>query len=149
MTTELSTIIAERNRYHKLLKKHPSNEYLKNKYIEYCTLARSLNNRNRRTYNSTKLNKCISKPRQLWRCFNEIIHNKPNTPNDIKSIALTDGTITHDPVKIANEINTYFSTIGHELSSKIPPTQPTYTELIQDIQWHFSRLHQLNFKTLF
>lgn len=132
VTTELATVIAERNRYHKLLKKHACSEYLKNKYIEYCTIARSLNNRNRRTYNSTKLNKCISKPRQLWRCFNEIIHNKPNTPNDIKSIALTDGTITHDPVKIANEINTYFCTIGHELSSKIPPTQPTYSELIQD-----------------
>lgn len=132
VTAELTDLIAERNRYHNLLKKYPTSEFLKSKYIEFCALVRSLNNKNRRTYNSSQLNKCISKPRQLWRCFNEIIHNKPKTPNEIKSIALTNGTITHDPIEIANEINTFFCNIGRELSMKIPPTDPTYTTLIQD-----------------
>lgn len=130
VNTELLEIIAERNRYHKLFKKFPTNIYIKNKYTEYRNMAKSMNNQARRIYNSNELNKYISKPRQLWKCFNEIIHNKPNTPNDIKSIAIADGSVSYDPTVISNTINDYFCNIGRELSLKIPHTEPSLSTLI-------------------
>lgn len=123
-------LISERNRYHKLTKKFPTNEFIKNKYIEFCSLTKSTNNRLRRSHNSTQLNKFISKPRQLWKCFNEIIRNKPYTPNEIKSILDNRGTVVHDPKLVANTINHYFCNIGRELYQKITPTAPTFAELI-------------------
>lgn len=130
VNAELTELIAERYRYHKLLKKCPTNDYIKNKYFELCNLTKSMANRIRRIHNSTQLNKFISKPRQLWKCFNEIIHNKPYSQNEIKSISCADGSTTHDPSAIANTINNYFCCIGRELFDKIPHTEPTYLTLI-------------------
>lgn len=78
---ELSNLIEERNRYHKLMRRHPHNTYVKQKYDEHCKHVCSLNNRLRRNHNSKNLNKCLHKPRLLWKCFNEIIHNKPYSTN--------------------------------------------------------------------
>lgn len=130
VNADLTEMILQRNRYHKLSKQFPSNSYMKNKYVEYCNLVRSTNNRSRRMYNSAQLNKYISQPRQLWKCFNEIIHNKPKTQNEIKSIYSDEGTTIHDPISIANTINEYFCDIGRQLYQKIPPTEPTYSTLI-------------------
>lgn len=130
VSAELTELITERNRYHKLLKRCPANEFIKNKYLEYCNLTKSMNNRIRRIHNSSQLNKFVSKPRQLWKCFNEIIHNKPYSQNEIKTISCDDGSTTHDPLTIANTINTYFCHIGRELFARIPHTEPTYNSLI-------------------
>lgn len=130
VNSELTELIADRNRYHKLSKKYPSNDFMKNKYLEYSALVRSTNNKTRRVYNSARLNKFISRPHQMWKCFNEIIHNKPNTQNEIKSIKSADDSITHDSSVIANTINNYFCNIGRVLFEKIPPTEPTLTTLI-------------------
>lgn len=81
-------------------------------------------------HNSTQLNKFISQPRQLWKCFNEIIHNKPNTKNQINSILATNGTVTHDPNFIANSLNHYFCNIGRELSLKIANTDHNFSDLV-------------------
>lgn len=130
ISDELIHVIAQRNRYHTLTKRFPTNEYAKKKYFEHCEYACSLNNRLRRDYNSNRLNKYLHKPRQLWKCFNEIIHNKPYTPNDIKSLNLPNGNTTNDPNIISNAFNDYFCSIGRELSTKIPNTEPTYHSLI-------------------
>lgn len=73
---------------------------MKEKYAEYCNLAKSANNRIRRTHNSASLNKFISKPRQLWKCFKEIIHNKPYTQNGIISIRDGNDAVTHEAITI-------------------------------------------------
>lgn len=38
VNNELTDLIRERNRYHKLLKRFPSNDFLKSKHFEYCNL---------------------------------------------------------------------------------------------------------------
>lgn len=123
-------MIAQRNRYNKLSKQFPNNICAKQKYNDLCKYACSLNNQLRRDYNSSRLNKYMNKPRQLWKCFNEIIHNKPNTPNEIKSLNVPQDGITNEPEKITNAFNEYFCSIGRELSLKLPTTEPTYQSLI-------------------
>lgn len=127
---ELTDLIRERNRYHLMNRKYPSNAYAKLKYNEYCEFVKSKNNELRRNFNSNLLNKNITKPRQLWSCFNEIIHNKPNTSCDINSINLPNGETTHEPKIIADSLNKYFCSIGLELLQKIPPAEPTYNLFI-------------------
>lgn len=130
VNNELTSLINERNRYHKLLKQNPNNEYLKHKYAECCNLTRAKNNKIRREYNSSKLNQFISKPRQLWKCFNEIIHNKPKIMNEIKTISKMDGTVSYNQLEIANTLNSYFCKIGRELFLNIPHINPEHTTLI-------------------
>lgn len=127
---ELLEIIDERNRYHKMSKKYPNSNYAKQMYTYFCSLSKSKNNQSRREHNSLKLNNAINKPKQLWRNFNEIIHNKPNTKSEIQSITLPDGTLSTEPNVIANTLNYYFCNIGFELITKLKPTEPTYTTLI-------------------
>lgn len=127
---ELTYLIQERNRYSKLVKKFPANIYAKNKLDELCSLVRAKRNELRRKFNSTQLNKSMSKPRQMWQTINEIIHNKPNRTNEIRSLTSANGTVVHDDETIVNELNQYFCSIGNELYRNIPPTEPTYNTLI-------------------
>lgn len=84
----------------------------------------------RRDYNSFRLNKFLHKPRQVWKCFNKIIHNKSYTSSDIKSLNLPNSNTRNDPQIISNAFNDCFCSIGRELSSKLPNTEPTYHSLI-------------------
>lgn len=122
-------------KYHNYSSNFQFNVYMKNKYSDYRNLARSMNNRARRIFNSTQLNKHIPNPRQLWKCFYKIIHNKSNTLNQINSIATADGKLTNDPVNISNTINEYFCNIGRELLLKIPRTEPTNHSKSDSIQF--------------
>lgn len=72
----------------------------------------------------------MSKPCQLWKTINEILHNKPKSKLDIKSLATSSGTVVHDKKTIANELNNYFCNIGHELFTNIPHADPSYDALI-------------------
>lgn len=130
VNNELVALIRERNRYSKLEKKFPHSPYPKSKHAELCQLVRSKRNELRRKFNSTELNKCIAKPRQIWKKINEILHNKPTQKNDIRSLTSTNGTVLHEKNLIANELNNYFCSIGKELYDKIPPAEPTYNTLI-------------------
>lgn len=127
---ELINLIRERNRYGKLAKQYPQNLYAKNKHTEYSLLVRSKRNELRRKFNSTQLNKSISRPRQMWKTINEIIHNKPKQLNEIRSLTAANGIVTHDKQEIANELNHYFCNIGDELLRNIPLADPTYNTLI-------------------
>lgn len=130
VNNELINLISERNRYRKLNKKFPNNMYINNKYNEHCQHVRAKRKELRRKHNSTKLNKNISNPRQLWKSINEILHNKPNQENEIRSLTSTNGTVLHDAQLIANELNQYFCSIGNELFCNIPAADPTYNTLI-------------------
>lgn len=127
---ELVNLIHERNRYSKLAKKFPQNDYATSKHKEHCHLVRSKRNELRRKFNSAQLNKCISKPRQMWKTINQILHNKPKQKNDIRSLTSANGSVIHDQQIIVNELNQYFCNIGSELFNNIPPAEPTYHSLI-------------------
>lgn len=130
ITTELRHIIAQRNRYHSLMKQYPNNAYAQQQYSLHCKHASELNNKLRRNYNSARLNKFLNKPKKLWKCFNEIIHNKTSNTNAIRAINAPNNVTTNDPITIANTFNDYFCNIGRELSAQLPNTEPTYHTLI-------------------
>lgn len=129
VSDDLLNLIAERNRYHKLMRKYPNNLYVQQKYTEYCRYTCSMNNQLRRNFNSQMLNKYLHKPRQIWKCFNEIIHNKPYTMNQINSICLPSNITTNDQSSISNAFNDYFCSIGRELLRNLPHTEPTYESI--------------------
>lgn len=120
-----SGLIKERNRYHKLMKKYLNNVYAQQKYT-VC----SMNNQIRRNYNSKLLNKYIHKPHLIWKCCNEIIHNKPYSSNQINSFRLSNDDVTNDHHIIANTFSENFRKIDRELVNKLPNNEPTYDTLI-------------------
>lgn len=128
---ELIAHIRERNRYSKLKRKYPQNTYVQSKHTELCQLIRAKRNELRRKFNSSELNKCISKPRQMWKKINEILHNKPTQKNQIRSLTLANGNVVHEKKTIANELNQYFCSIGNELFQNIPHTDRSYHNLIE------------------
>ena len=55
----------------------------------------------------------------LWKTINDITKFKNKQQESIKEIVNDENKTTTDPVEMANTFNTYFSTIGSKLASKI------------------------------
>ena len=55
----------------------------------------------------------------LWKTINDITKFKNKQQESIEEIVNDENKIITDPVEMANTFNTYFSTIGSKLASKI------------------------------
>lgn len=73
-----------RERYFRLKKKSPTNEYLIKKYTDICGEIKTKRFKVRAEYNSNLINSSINNPKQLWKNINEIIYNKQKNENEFK-----------------------------------------------------------------
>lgn len=116
---ELLSLIEERNRYHRLIKKCRNNEYLRSKHSLYCEAIKQLRRKLRYQSNSYNINKNKYEPRKLWCTINEILANKSTSREPIKTIK-HNGTTHSTPEHIANTFSTYFCDVGSDLYAQIP-----------------------------
>lgn len=73
---EFLELIEERGRYFNLLKKSPTNEYLKMKYGEICDSILMKRNSHRSNFNSKAINKHGNNPKLMLKNINNILYNK-------------------------------------------------------------------------
>lgn len=131
LTTEIKTLIKERDRLYKLTKKYPQNldimtrfKYL-NKDIFYK--IRHLD----RQHIKEKFNESKGNGRKTWKTINSIIYNKH--PNDNKTTTIKEicinGIKETDELKIANVINDYFISVGQILNTGNRASVSTYIQI--------------------
>lgn len=116
---DLIKLVSERNRYFKLLKKSPSNEYLKRMHEKLNDSTKALRVQLRRQSNESNIKKNLNNPKKLWQTINEILTNRTKSNPPIKAINTNSATIT-DQFDIANSFNSYFRDVGKTLFDKIP-----------------------------
>lgn len=110
---ELLSRVEERNRYYKLLKKSPTNEYLKVQHENLNSVIKSLRSKLRREYNEREIKNNSNNPKRLWLTINEILSNKKKGNLPIKAINIntTPNPVT-DPLETARLFNSYFCSVG-------------------------------------
>ena len=60
-------------------------------------------------------------PKKTWDTFNELL-GRGRTNESVEKINVNGQDVT-DPIKIATEFNTFFTSIGKKISNSIPPTE--------------------------
>jgi hypothetical protein len=111
----------KRDRWYKLWKLFPLNEFYENKFktikkeLAYKVLE------SKKKYYNKMTNEAAKNPKKLWGIFKEIVGNTPEKSQTIYKI-MHDNSFSERNIDVANAFNKYFVTIGKCLASKIPPT---------------------------
>lgn len=120
ISNDLILLIQERKRYFLLLKKSPTNEYLKTKYDKLCSDIKNMRTRCKLDYNSRTLNKNINNPKQMWKDVNQIVYNRVSEKKSVSILETRNGDLTMDRTVISRTLNEYFKNVGRELHDNVP-----------------------------
>lgn len=131
---DLLNLINERNRYFRLKKKSPTNEYLINKYNELNEHIKSMRFTLRAKRNQKRINENKSNPRKLWQIINQILTNKVQNRKPIGMLNNVNGETLMNPYDIGNEFNEYFLNVGNALYELIPPLTVTLPATVLHVQ---------------
>lgn len=129
---KLISLIDERDRYAKLLKRSPNNGYLIDMHASYTRNVIKYKNCLMKKSNSYKINKSVKNPKKLWKSINEIIYNKCHSEQNISCINNDAGEEITNKKNIANEINKYFCNIGKSLHDKFPSSNENSIDAIDN-----------------
>lgn len=117
ITGELIQVIANRDRYFRLRKKSPHNEFICTKYKQLKTSCEKLRTQLRNNYFANLIRNNLNNTRRLWTTFNYIIHNRHKPPAKIDTISNQVGQQITDDIGKANTLNEHFSNIGANLAN--------------------------------
>ena len=124
----LRSINRKNNLYYKY-KVNPT-EHTKRKYTNYKNVLTSLLRREKRLYYCRQLNNFKNNCKHTWNIINTVLNKSKDKPQISKLNC--NGTISKDPRVMAESFNNYFSQIGTDLASKIPPTNRHFTDFLNN-----------------
>ena len=99
------------------------------KYKTYRNLYNSTLRKSKKSYFESKLHENQKDPKATWKFLNEAINRLSSKSSNIDEVKVNDRVIT-DPVEIANNFNTFFSSIAKEIGDKIPNTRYRRTRIL-------------------
>ena len=119
MTLGLLTSRRIKNELHKRAINDPS---LANcsKFKTYRNLFNTLIRKSKILYFESNLNIHEKNPKKTWDILREAIGKKSNSSITELNV---NGNLCNDPIKIANEFNSFFSGIGQKISERVVPTE--------------------------
>lgn len=118
ITHELLHLFKERDSYFRLTKKYPLSNYIKDKHKFFKLAAEKKRKWARNNYFANLIRSNLGKPREIWKTFNYILHNK-HPSNNIDVITNSLGIPLTDELSMANELNAHFSNVGASLSNRL------------------------------
>ena len=65
-----------------------------------------------------------------WEGINNLISSSKKKVNQISIIKKPDGSLSTDPSEIPNLLNKHFSSVEHNLASKLPPSKHSFNEYL-------------------
>ena len=112
----------------------------------------------KRKYFIDNLDLSRSNPKKRWPLINELSSRHSNKVGNISEIKIAEQIIT-EPLKIAEELNLHFSTIGERLASEIPasdlepetyltPTETSFSLTAPSLDVAYKLLSKLNERNL-
>ena len=114
---------------HKLLKHVRKGDIPLQTYTRYSALLTKVIRNAKSTYYKSKLTQGQD-VRLTWNVINDILHRKKIKKNLIDKLVINDKVLTNKQ-EIAEELNTYFTTLGSNISNQIPPAQKSFLEYIK------------------
>jgi len=91
-----------------------------NKYKSYRNIFNTLMRKSKIAYFENNLNLHEKNPKKTWEILKEVMGKKVNSP--ISEININ-GTISNEPAKIAEEFNSFFSSVGSKIAANIRPVE--------------------------
>ena len=119
LTPELLTSRNTKLTLHKLSLTHPTPENISN-YKKHRNLFNSAVRRSKLSYFENNLTKHIKDPKKTWQLLKEAA-NFNSTSYSVSELRVNNTSTTNE-LTIANEFNSFFSTIGLKISNAIPPS---------------------------
>jgi hypothetical protein len=117
-------LLISRNTKNKLHKKAIAAPSLQNvqTYKRYKTLYFRILRGAKKLHITNKLNANVGNPKKTWETLNEIL-GKPKKSESVGQININ-GVPESDPSKIANQFNSFFTSIGKKISNDVPNVNP-------------------------
>ncbi len=119
MTLGLLTSRTKKNELHKISINNPSPNNI-NLYKNYRNLYNKTLRASKQLYYENSLTKCQKNPKRTWELLKEISTGKRHA-SKIEKIVTDNKSLSNDS-EIAEEFNTFFTSIGKKISNSIPPT---------------------------
>ena len=82
----------------------------------------------KQNYFSEKIMEHKKEPKKLWKCLKETGYSTKTKPGDYTISLEVDGQITSEKMKVADHLNTHFSSVAQQLVSRLPPPSGVYGE---------------------
>jgi exonuclease III len=114
---ELLPYLRLRDKFYKLKKNYPSNDYFKTQFFYYKHFCAKQIERDKIEFNTEKIRKSVLHPRKLWQEIGRIMHNKKTSKNNSIMALQSDHGILTEPKQIANSINKFFVEVPNQLQS--------------------------------
>lgn len=99
----------------------PTDVDIKNEYIEYNKKLKSLLRRAKRDFISSQLNDCKNNLKKTWNILNNLMGRSKHC-KAVSRYFSYEGVIITEPIDIVEHFNSYFSSVGSKLASKIQNT---------------------------
>lgn len=130
MNLETLNYIQIKKNYQKLLKRYPFVKKVQERFIYYRNLVTKKISKLKKNFYDKQFELCKDDPKKTWREINNILTNKSNPPpsNSITSIKVNN-YITNNKIKIAENFNSFFTTIVDSIHSEIVIDQNTFNFL--------------------
>ena len=98
-------------------------------YKKFRNLVNNEIKKSKASYYHSHIENNRGNPKVLWRTINHVSGRAKTKSNSINEIKFNDTTFT-DPAEIAEILNSYFSSIGEALSSKLKDSSTDFRALI-------------------
>ncbi len=98
------------------------------RYKNFKTIYHRVLRGAKRLYFTSKLEENVGNPKKTWETLNEIL-GKSRSTETLERINVN-GVPSSDPVEIANQFNSFFTSIGKEISDKVQPIEKNPEDFI-------------------
>ena len=130
-------ILTEQKVRYKLYKKHkadPSNQSLALEYRAYRNRLCSKVRKAERDFYSKMIEDAEGNQSKTWHIINDILGRKRKPVNLPKKLRTESGLILSEPTEIANELNSFFTSVGEKLALKVPRSEIEPDNLMENLR---------------
>lgn len=125
-TAEVDIRIKKRNKYYKMMKKYPSNNYIKNQFKKLQREVKYIIRLNKKEYISNKYKNAAGSIKQFWKVTNNLLGRDNKKDRAVCSLNIENRIIT-DPDEISNQLNKYFVEATEKLTKQLTSTTKDIT----------------------
>ena len=123
--------IVNKNNLYSYLQKHDRPD-LRTKYNKMKKILKKVIFAAETNYYNYQFEQCQNNSKKTWRLINDITSRKKRDKATIKSLKTASGNVTSDAKAMANALNEYFTNIGPNMSSSLPPTSLSHKHFLKN-----------------
>jgi Reverse transcriptase (RNA-dependent DNA polymerase) len=120
VTDDILILIRKREKFYKLMKKHPNNLFLNLRFKTLRNLVKYKIRDSKKQFYETKFKESLYDSKKTWKTVNELIKGTP-AKSETYTIEIN-GSKSDNETQIADSFNEYFSKIGQKIQNEMVTT---------------------------